>query len=224
MAAAELPSTIEIPPPRPPAPKIQGIDSEESAELQKLLESTQVNQQMNPMAVAAQQLHKEATKWSDEGNDIIRAARRMAMLFAKMSKFISDPDYFEKHSKKELIDTAKMITLAGQDLVREARKVADKCPDRRMKNELLGTIDRIPTVSTQLKILATVKATMFGAKDLQADLDATEMLVGCAENLMTGAKQVVKDCEAASIKIRAEHGQIMKWKREPGNFGCYYAS
>lgn len=50
--------------------------------------------------------------------------------------------------------------------------------------------------------------------DPQADLEATEMLVGCAENLMGSARSVVKDCEAASIKIRSGQGQIVQWKRE----------
>jgi hypothetical protein len=32
-----------------------------------------------------------------------------------------------------------------------------------MRKNLLTVIDRIPTISTQLKIVATVKATMIGA-------------------------------------------------------------
>ena len=44
------------------------------------------------------------------------------------------------------------------------------------------------------------------------------MLVGCAENLMGSARSVVKDCEAASIKIRTGQGQVMKWKRERDHY------
>ena len=44
--------------------------------------------------------------------------------------------------------------------------------------------ERIPTIGTQLKILSTVKATMLGAQGTQEDIDATEMLVGNAQNLM----------------------------------------
>ena len=36
---------------------------------------------------------------------------------------------------------------------------------------LLQTIERIPTTGTQLKILATVKATMFGTKGIFTDLE-----------------------------------------------------
>lgn len=134
-----------------------------------------------------------------------------------------DEEYFATHSKKELIETAKMIAKASTELVKQARQIANKCPDKRMRHvrpknissllsvtsivfiswrtwwqtwnslfifvrwrhvilifntrtalnlfftfcffmqDLLLTIDRIPTIATQLKILATVKATMFGA-------------------------------------------------------------
>lgn len=53
--------------------------------------------------------------------------------------------------------------------------------------------------------------------DPQADFEATEMLVGCAENLMGSARSVVKDCEAASIKIRTGAGKVQRWKREQHN-------
>ena len=38
--------------------------------------------------VAAHHLHSEATKWAEEGNAIIQAAKNLALLFAKMSKFV----------------------------------------------------------------------------------------------------------------------------------------
>lgn len=207
----QKPQVVEVPPVRPPAPIVEGlIAADESQELHSMLERPPDAD--NRMAVAAHQLHVEASKWEDEGNSLIQAARQMAILFAKMSKFITDEDYFLTHSKKELIDTAKMISWASSKLVKQAKEIADKCPDKRMRGELNLTIERMPTIATQLKILATVKATMFGANDPQADLEATEMLVGCAENLMGSARSVVRDCEAASIKIRTGHGVTVQWK------------
>ena len=46
--------------------------------------------------------------------------------------------------------------------------------------------------------------------DAQADKEATEMLVGCAENLMSAVRQTVKETEAASVKIR---GPSWQWTR-----------
>lgn len=46
----------------------------------------------------------------------------------------SDEEYCATHSKKELIDTAKMITAASAELNKYARDIASKCPDKRMKH------------------------------------------------------------------------------------------
>ena len=88
--------------------------------------------------------------------------------------------------------------------------------------------ERIPTIGTQLKILSTVKATMLGAQGetslcrivhffipgTEEDIEATEMLVGNAQNLMQSVKQTVTAAEAASIKIRTEAGIKLKWVRK----------
>ena len=64
--------------------------------------------------------------------------------------------------------------------------------------------ERIPTIGTQLKILSTVKATMLGAQGktslcrivhffipgTEEDIEATEMLVGNAQNLMQSVKLI----------------------------------
>lgn len=45
-----------------------------------------------------------------------------------------DEEYFATHSKKELIETAKMIAKASTELVKQARQIANKCPDKRMRH------------------------------------------------------------------------------------------
>ena len=39
--------------------------------------------------------------------------------------------------------------------------------------------------------------------DPKADVEATETLVGCAENLMGAVRQAVRETEAASVKMRS---------------------
>jgi vinculin len=48
----------------------------------------------------------------------------------------------------------------------------------------------------------------------EEDQEATEMLVGNAQNLMQSVKQTVTAAEAASIKIRTEAGIKLKWIRK----------
>ena len=47
----------------------------------------------------------------------------------------------------------------------------------------------------------------------EEDQEATEMLVGNAQNLMQSVKQTVTAAEAASIKIRTDAGIKLKWIR-----------
>ena len=68
----------------------------------------------------------------------------------------------EVGSKKELIQTAKLIAKESEEVVKMARKVADACTDKRMKRAVLQVVDKLPTISTQLKIIAAVKATRQG--------------------------------------------------------------
>ena len=48
----------------------------------------------------------------------------------------------------------------------------------------------------------------------EEDIEATEMLVWNAQNLMQSVKQTVTAAEAASIKIRTEAGIQLKWVRK----------
>ncbi|OPL22478.1 hypothetical protein AM593_06071, partial [Mytilus galloprovincialis] len=47
----------------------------------------------------------------------------------------------------------------------------------------------------------------------EEDQEATEMLVGNAQNLMQAVKETVRAAEAASIKIRVDSGYQIRWHR-----------
>ncbi|XP_063956946.1 vinculin-like isoform X6 [Lytechinus pictus] len=187
----------DVPPPRPPPPEDQSLPVPEQGSHQ-------------PIMQAAYDLHVETAQWSSKDNDLIAAAKRMAQLMAAMSKHVSG----EKTSKKELIEIAKKIALASLEVVRLAGEIAAQCTDKRMKNNLLQVCERIPTISTQLKILSTVKAVMLGSQESEEDMEATEMLVGNAQNLMKAVKETVRAAKAASIKIRTDAGYKMRWVRQ----------
>ena len=69
-----------------------------------------------------------------------------------------------------------------------------------MRNRLLQTLVNITT-------LCFISGT-------EEDQEATEMLVGNAQNLMQSVKQTVTAAEAASIKIRTDAGIKLKWIRK----------
>ncbi|XP_050409059.1 vinculin isoform X9 [Patella vulgata] len=201
----------EMAPPRPPPPD---TDDEEDFPI------PQANQ---PIMMAAHALHMEAKQWSSKDNEIITAAKKMALLMAKLSQLVRG----EGGSKKELIETAKLIAMQSTEVTRLAKKLASDCTDKKMRNSLLQVCERIPTIGTQLKILSTVKATMLGAQDpipspdgseiacgSEEDQEATEMLVGNAQNLMQAVKETVRAAEGASIKIRVDSGYQIRWARK----------
>nr|XP_040564071.1 vinculin-like isoform X10 [Lepeophtheirus salmonis] len=165
------------------------------------------------MRLAAHDLHQEVRQWSSKDNDIIAAAKKMAHLMAKLSQLVGE----DSGSKRELITCAKSIAEASDDVTRIAKELAKECTDKRMRTNLLQVCERIPTIATQLKILSTVKATMLGVQSNRGtceDMEATEMLVGNAQNLMQSVKHTVTVAEAASIKIRTDAGIRLKWVRK----------
>ncbi|XP_056292240.1 vinculin-like isoform X1 [Pseudoliparis swirei] len=171
------------------------------------------NQPVNqPMLAAAQALHQEARKWSSKGNDIIAAAKRMALLMAEMSRLVRGGS----GNKRAMIQCAKDIAKASDEVTRLAKEVAKQCTDRRIRTNLLQVCERIPTISTQLKILSTVKATMLGRTNISEEESeqATDMLVHNAQNLMQSVKETVREAEAASIKIRTDSGCTLRWVRK----------
>ncbi|XP_076339164.1 vinculin-like isoform X5 [Tachypleus tridentatus] len=201
-----LPGHEDVPPPRPPPPE---TDDEFEASFPAL----QPNQ---PIMMAAHGLHQEVRQWSSKDNEIVAAAKKMALLMANLSQLVRG----EGGSKKDLISCAKAIAEASEEVTRLAKEQARICTDKRMRTNILQICERIPTIGTQLRILSTVKATMLGAQEgkntsrTEEDQEATDMLVGNAQNLMQSVKETVRACEAASIKIRTDSGIQVRWVRK----------
>ncbi|XP_029173811.1 vinculin isoform X5 [Nylanderia fulva] len=193
---------VDVAPPRPPPPE---TDDEE----EMFMHAPQPNQ---PIMMAAHGLHQEVRQWSSKDNEIIAAAKKMAILMGRLSGLVRG----EGGNKRDLIACAKAIAEASQEVTRLAKELARECTDKRIRTNLLQVCERIPTIGTQLKILSTVKATMLGAQGTEEDQEATDMLVGNAQNLMQSVKETVRAAECASIKIRTASGMKLRWvRRQP---------
>jgi len=224
----------DFPPPAPPAPPVEELPAvpplpedsqapdvpplpqqEEEEEFPEIPDLEDEKMRDHKMMEAAKDLHETARQWESQGNDIIAAAKKMALMMAKMSNLVNNPDA----KKSDLIQCAKDIAKASNEVTKLAKQVANKCTDKRIRNDMLKTLERIPTISTQLRILSTVKAASLGESasmtkdDLDAAQQATDLLVHNAENLMMSVKDTVKYAEAASIRIRTDAGIKMRWVR-----------
>lgn len=81
------------------------------------------------LQMAAHSLHQEVRQWSSKDNEIIAAAKRMAMLMARLSQLVRG----EGGNKRDLIACAKAIAEASEEVTRLAKELARQCTDKRMR-------------------------------------------------------------------------------------------
>ena len=100
--------------------------------------------------MAAHGLHQEVRQWSSKDNDIVAAAKRMALLMARLSQLVRG----EGGNKKDLIACAKEIAEASEEVTRLAKELARDCTDKRMRtvstSYLLSTPTLLPINSLQI--------------------------------------------------------------------------
>ncbi|KAJ8707318.1 hypothetical protein PYW08_010570 [Mythimna loreyi] len=161
-----------------------------------------------PIYNEALNLHVAIRDWSSRDNEIVAVAKRMAVLMARLSNYMSND------KQCEVLATSKSIVAESHEVARLAKKLAHECTDHRIKTNLLQTCERIPTISGQLKMLTTVKGFSLGRHGTQEDKEALDMLVGNAQSLMLSIQDVVKGAASASVKIMSQRGLRMKWKRK----------
>ena len=102
--------------------------------------------------MAAHDLHQEVKQWSSKDNDIIAAAKKMALLMAKLSQLVNQD---KAGSKRELIATAKSIADASEEVTRMAKELARECTDKRMRTVCcwVSTLQRLGR--SEIKVLPT---------------------------------------------------------------------
>ncbi|CAF3764430.1 unnamed protein product [Rotaria socialis] len=203
-----LPSDEELSasaaPPRPPLPILEPTNDEI---YDKDLPMPQSNQ---PILMAAHDLHMNIKQYSSHDNELIALAKKMSHFVVQLSLLIRG----EAGTKRDLISISRELSDMSEYMTYLAKQLASECTDRRIRTHLLQVSERIPTIGTQLKILSTVKATMFGIYDSEEDAEATEMIIGNAQNLMQSVKETIKVAEIASDKIRhTDNGIRLRWMR-----------
>lgn len=82
----------------------------------------------NPQ-MAAHDLHQEVKQWSSKENEIIAAAKKIALLMARLSQLVRG----DAGTKKDLISCAKAIAEASEEVTRLAKEQAKLCTDRKMR-------------------------------------------------------------------------------------------
>ena len=90
--------------------------------------------------MAAHGLHQEVMQWSSKDNEIIAAAKRMALLMGRLSQLVRG----EGGSKRDLIACAKAIAEASEEVTRLAKELARQCTDKRMRTVRINSPIDLP--------------------------------------------------------------------------------
>ena len=86
--------------------------------------------------MAAHGLHQEVRQWSSKDNEIIAAAKKMAILMGRLSGLVRG----EGGNKRDLIACAKAIAEASQEVTRLAKELARECTDKRIRTVSIQNI------------------------------------------------------------------------------------
>jgi len=101
----------------------------------------------------------------------------------------------QNNSKKDMISYARNIAEMISQVQNLAAIIADKCGDKRLKDQLLS-ISKVPkNFAIQLKIISAVKASSG-----ENDASAKSQLVICAQSLANSVVSTLKAAEAAQLK------------------------
>eukprot|EP00794_Sanderia_malayensis_P005196 gene5196-5851_t len=148
------------------------------------------------IAAAAEILRREVEKWEEEGNSIITVVKQMSNQMLHMADYARGKGNLR--SKVDFINTAKAIAANAKMIAKFAIIIADHCLDETCQANLMHYAELVPTISTQLKIIASVKAAT------PDDETADAMLIGNAENLMRYVLATLRAIEAASVKFKKD--------------------
>ncbi|KAM5143561.1 uncharacterized protein ACOB7L_028158 [Callospermophilus lateralis] len=97
-------------------------------------------------------------------------------------------------TKDQLITSAKKIATSGQNFTRLILIIAKNCIDQRCSQELRCAAEQIQTMSSQLRIISSVKASLARSRSFE------ELLVDNAQWLLQAVFKTVRAAEAASLR------------------------
>jgi len=147
----------------------------------------------NPIRAVACDLKMATSKWRYKDNPIIDIADIIAQKLDELS-YYNQVVRSNPSAKKMLIRTAQEMMNNCTKILNYAKEICETCTDKRLKLQLLNTVERIHTIGQQLKVVVAVKS---GGR---YDMDGDKQLVICANNLVEAVKSLLNDSEAACLR------------------------
>ncbi|XP_069869395.1 uncharacterized protein [Dipodomys merriami] len=129
---------------------------------------------------------------TDSENKITQLTQEMANEVLLMAKSLKKRGQIL--TKDQLITSARKIAISGYNFSRLICIIAKNCIDQRCSQELLCMVEQIQTMSNQLRIISSVKASLERSKSSE------ELLVENAQQLLQAVSKTVRAAEAASLR------------------------
>ncbi|XP_064506991.1 uncharacterized protein LOC135412293 isoform X1 [Pseudopipra pipra] len=150
-------------------------------------------QQDGPSSISPAK-HKKGNCDTEQGSPskVSQVIQDMAMRMLHMAQFLRKKGPIA--SKEQFVACARQIASDGQVVVRFGHILAKQCPDQRCSTELLRASEHTHTLSSQLGIVARVKAVTGESKS------SSELLLSNAQNLVRAVRHLLGAAEAASVK------------------------
>ncbi|KAK0409589.1 hypothetical protein QR680_004641 [Steinernema hermaphroditum] len=175
-----------------------------------------IQQNVESFKLVQHKFETEVAKWDESGNDIVILAKRMCHLMANMMDYTRGRGPYR--TTRNVIDAAQEISTDGKKLITLARLIGDECVQSSTKTDLLGYLEQIDMLSTQLNITSKVKADIEirGDEVVVGNLDSITQLIQNAKNLLNAVVKTVKSAYIASTKYQKKgmHGRV-QWQLAP---------
>ena len=101
-------------------------------------------------------LRELTEEFMEEDNPMITVGKVISEQMTQMADFGRGRG--DLHSKADMINTAKAVAANGNNIHKIAQSISRRCRDQRTKSNLQCCAEMIPTLATQLTMLAAVRS------------------------------------------------------------------
>ncbi|XP_039915111.1 uncharacterized protein LOC120750444 isoform X2 [Hirundo rustica] len=140
----------------------------------------------------AKQERGNCDKWQSGSSKVSQVTQDMATRMIHMAQFLRRKGPIA--SKEQFVACARQMVSNGQVVVKFGNILAKQCLDQRCSTELLRAAEHTQSISSQLGIVARVKAVTGESKA------SSELLLSNVQNLIQAVQHVLRAAEAACVK------------------------
>jgi hypothetical protein len=142
-------------------------------------------------------------------NPVIENAHKISDYLAELSESYNRLNMEQTaESKRAFLQLIQKIQKEAGNIVKSCKTILDTCYEPKIKIQMSKGLERIETLSQQLKIIAAVKT----AAPLDKDKD--QQLITCAKNIVKSLKQSIQDSQLASLLPKKDANlEIVTFKR-----------